>query len=92
MLFICFRSDADVPVPYGRTLPLKSPLMPNTFPETIAEHVPYWKKKNRKVLIGILMSNCRVSDRMDYLKQLRKHIDVDVHGKCSENNINRYIS
>jgi hypothetical protein len=80
-----------VPVPYGRTLPLKAPLMPNMSSETIAKYVPHWNKKRRDVLLGILISNCGVSERMKYLNQLQKYIEVDVHGKCSKNNKKRYI-
>ncbi|CAH2980260.1 unnamed protein product [Chilo suppressalis] len=81
-----YRSDADVPVPYGRTLALKSPLMRNTLSETVANYVPHWKYKRRDVLVTVLMSNCHVSDRMRYLKSLQKHINVTVYGKCSEDN------
>ncbi|CAG9786142.1 unnamed protein product [Diatraea saccharalis] len=83
-----YRSDSDVPVPYGRTLPLEAPLMPNTLSETISEYVPYWKYKRRDVLVTVLMSNCKVSKRMNYLKELQEHIDVTVYGQCSEDNKN----
>ncbi|XP_050683260.1 4-galactosyl-N-acetylglucosaminide 3-alpha-L-fucosyltransferase FUT6-like [Leptidea sinapis] len=83
-----FRSDADVPVPYGRTVPLSRPLIPNVSSESLAKLVPNWNIKRRDKLATVLMSNCAVSRRMQYLEQLEKYLPLDVFGKCSKNNKN----
>ncbi|CAH0723382.1 unnamed protein product, partial [Brenthis ino] len=80
-----YRSDSDVPVPYGRTVPLQKPIVEAMTYENRISLVPNWKNKRRDVLVTILISNCGVSRRMNYLEQLQKHITVDVFGKCSKN-------
>ncbi|CAK1596184.1 unnamed protein product [Parnassius mnemosyne] len=80
-----YRSDSDVPVPYGRTQPLPEALSVELTKKTTIDLIPNWNKKRRDVLAAILISNCAVSHRMAYIKELRKHLDVDVHGRCSEN-------
>ncbi|XP_031765197.1 4-galactosyl-N-acetylglucosaminide 3-alpha-L-fucosyltransferase 9-like isoform X2 [Galleria mellonella] len=82
-----YRVDADIPVPYGRTVPLEESLMPDLMYQTIAEYVPNWKEKSRDVLAAILISNC-VSWRMNYLNVLQNYMDIDIHGMCSESNKN----
>ncbi|XP_041978188.1 alpha-(1,3)-fucosyltransferase 7-like [Aricia agestis] len=70
-----FRSDSDVPVPYGRTI---QRILPHT------SQVPFWGQKRRDTFVTILISNCAVSRRIEYLKELEKHIEVDIYGKCSK--------
>ncbi|KAL0893088.1 hypothetical protein ABMA27_014727 [Loxostege sticticalis] len=76
-----YRSDADVPVPYGRTVPLP---MPST--RSLSGLIPHWKDKKINVLVNALISNCAVRKRMDYIRELQRHIKVDVYGKCSDDN------
>lgn len=78
-----------MPVPYGRTIPLSESL------EAMAEKpindiIPNWSKKRQDVLAAILISHCGVSYRMNYVNELKKHLNLDVHGSCSENHKNRY--
>ncbi|KAG6445326.1 4-galactosyl-N-acetylglucosaminide 3-alpha-L-fucosyltransferase 9 [Manduca sexta] len=80
-----YRTDADVPVPYGRTVALTKPKYLDPSYTNIAKLVPNWKIKTRHNLITVLMSHCSVSHRMKYLNTLKKYIDVQVHGRCSEN-------
>ena len=64
--------DSDIPVPYGRTILRQTPL-DDTF--TI--------NKRKDVLVAILGSNCGGKNkRWDYVKELKKHIAVDVYGGC----------
>lgn len=66
--------DSDIPVPYGRTV--------------LREHAKQyfdrpWESKKRDVLVAILGSNCNPKNkRWEYVKELQKHIRVDVYGKC----------
>ncbi|XP_063915585.1 alpha-(1,3)-fucosyltransferase 7-like [Zophobas morio] len=67
-----YRMDSDIPVPYGRTILRQTPL-DDTF--TI--------NKRKDVLVAILGSNCGGKNkRWDYVKELKKHIAVDVYGGC----------
>jgi glycoprotein 3-alpha-L-fucosyltransferase len=72
------RMDSDVPVPSGRTLRL-----------TTAEKLLAKKKrregktKEKKKLVAIMVSNCGGKNkRWAYVKELKKHIPVDVYGAC----------
>ncbi|XP_034830383.2 4-galactosyl-N-acetylglucosaminide 3-alpha-L-fucosyltransferase FUT6-like isoform X1 [Maniola hyperantus] len=80
-----YRSDSDVPVPYGRTIALQKPILSGITKDSLSTLVPYWNIKNWDVLVAILISNCGVSRRMEYLNQLEEHMAVDVYGKCSSN-------
>ena len=65
--------DSDIPVPYGRTVPKKYPL--NNLDLAI--------NKRRDVLVAILGSNCDGdNNRWRYVKELQKHLRVDVYGGC----------
>ncbi|XP_068631993.1 alpha-(1,3)-fucosyltransferase 7-like [Battus philenor] len=83
-----YRSESDVPVPYGRTVP-KTKFLQETAAKPIIDLVPFWNKKRQDVLATVLMSNCAVSQRMAYLKELKKHLTVDILGQCSDNDKNR---
>ncbi|KAF9424084.1 hypothetical protein HW555_000793 [Spodoptera exigua] len=72
-------SDADVPVPYGRTVVLPKPVL------KLTALIPNWDRKSRNKTAAVLMSNCAAKARNNFLKKLKKHIDVDVYGKCSDN-------
>ncbi|CAH1645486.1 unnamed protein product [Spodoptera littoralis] len=80
-----YRSDADIPVPYGRTVLLPKPVLSeyNTLAE-IATLIPNWDRKRPDKTAAVLMSNCAMKARNDFLKKLRKYIDVDVYGGCSD--------
>lgn len=69
-----YRSDADVPVPYGRTVPL-----PKEQYLTNVEDISSTKNKN----ITIMGSNCGGSNhRYKYINELQKYIHVDIYGNC----------
>ncbi|GFY73774.1 glycoprotein 3-alpha-L-fucosyltransferase A [Trichonephila inaurata madagascariensis] len=70
-----YRSDSDIPVPYGRTVPLSD------------EERAKYTVKNYAALktkgIAILGSNCGGRNhRWDYVKELQNHISVDIYGGC----------
>lgn len=91
-VYFNYRSDADVPVPYGRTVALKTPTISSSDPLTLADLVPNWKDKKRDALVAILISNCGVSYRMSVIKKIKEYIPVHAHGKCGDNDLkNRYV-
>ncbi|XP_055953951.1 glycoprotein 3-alpha-L-fucosyltransferase A-like [Argiope bruennichi] len=70
-----YRSDSDVPVPYGKTVPLSE-----------KEKASY-KFKDFATLkqkgVAILGSNCGGQNhRWDYVRELQRFIDVDIYGGC----------
>ncbi|XP_076048593.1 alpha-(1,3)-fucosyltransferase 7-like [Oratosquilla oratoria] len=68
-----YRMDSDIPVPYGRTVPLSTGHL-----EALSKDY-----QNKTKLVAILISNCGGRNgRMAYVKELQKHINVDVYGKC----------
>ncbi|KAG8191785.1 hypothetical protein JTE90_026820 [Oedothorax gibbosus] len=70
-----YRADSDVPVPYGRTAPLSDAEKRTRRPKN------YAILKHRGV--AILGSNCGGSNhRWEYVKELQKHLEVDVYGGC----------
>ena len=71
-----YRVDADVPVPYGRTVPL-----PKDQYLEVTEDVFNLKEKD----IAVLGSNCGGSNhRYKYIKKLQKYIPVDIYGRCGK--------
>ncbi|XP_021191579.3 4-galactosyl-N-acetylglucosaminide 3-alpha-L-fucosyltransferase 9 [Helicoverpa armigera] len=80
-----YRSDADVPVPYGRTVALERPVLSEFVMTELAAMVPNWNRKRRDRPVALLMSNCGVQARNDFVAELKKYIHVDVYGKCSDN-------
>lgn len=72
-LSMTYRSDSDVPVPYGRTVPL-----PEDTDEVIRDYA-----SSKKNLVAILGSNCGGANmRWPYVRELAKHVKVDVYGGC----------
>lgn len=70
-----YRSDSDVPVPYGRTVPLTPE------EEVFFEAKDFARLKTRGV--AILGSNCGGQNhRWDYVRELQKHMMVDIYGGC----------
>ena len=75
-----YRRDSDVFVPYGLYMPLPQP----TDPEHILRRV---KALPKRKLVAWVSSHCKtVSKREEYVRQLQKHLPVDVFGKCGEKN------
>lgn len=87
LLYHC-RSDSDIPVPYGRTLPLETPKFSYSNPP-IADLVPNWQLKRPDVLVAILLSHCTVPYRRHIIIELKKYLKVDVHGKCGDSDHKR---
>ncbi|XP_028168329.1 alpha-(1,3)-fucosyltransferase 7-like isoform X1 [Ostrinia furnacalis] len=80
-----YRSDSDVPIPYGRVVPIPEELMHEMAYDPITKHIPYWEQKQRKVLVAALISHCNVPHRMNYIRELEKYIKVDIYGGCARN-------
>ncbi|XP_018019008.1 4-galactosyl-N-acetylglucosaminide 3-alpha-L-fucosyltransferase 9-like [Hyalella azteca] len=69
-----YRMDSNVPVPYGRTVPLPK----DQYLDKIDD---YYKIKQKN--ISILGSNCGgINGRYKYIAELQKYIEVDVYGGC----------
>ncbi|XP_064488960.1 3-galactosyl-N-acetylglucosaminide 4-alpha-L-fucosyltransferase FUT3-like [Ornithodoros turicata] len=75
-LSMTYRSDSDIPVPYGRTVRLS--------PEekgAVGQLRNFAAQKAR--LVAILGSNCGGTNRRwDYVHELEKYIQVDIYGGC----------
>ncbi|XP_054716250.1 glycoprotein 3-alpha-L-fucosyltransferase A-like [Uloborus diversus] len=70
-----YRSDSDVPVPYGRTVSL------NRDEKRAYVGKNYASTKTRDV--AILGSNCGSKNhRWEYVKELQNYINVDIFGGC----------
>ncbi|KOB67350.1 putative alpha1,3-fucosyltransferase B-like proteinue, partial [Operophtera brumata] len=76
-------SDADIPVPYGRTIAFQTPY-PSTQP--ISELVPNWEIKRRDVLANILISNCGIPYRTTVIEELKTLLGLHVYGGCALEN------
>lgn len=74
-----------MPVPYGRVVPLKKPIfLEYKSLENIAALVPNWERKKTGRTVAVIMSNCGVKARNDFLANLKKYVQVDVYGSCSD--------
>lgn len=59
-------------MPYGRTIPRKKVNFEN-----------FNTHKRRDILLAIMGSNCNTNNkRWEYVRELQKHINVDVYGQC----------
>ncbi|KAB7500146.1 Alpha-(1,3)-fucosyltransferase 6, partial [Armadillidium nasatum] len=70
-----YRSESDVPVPYGRVVPLLG---------TSAKlDLDVFSRKNKT--LAILGSNCSGRNgRWNYVKVLEKYINIDSYGQCGK--------
>ncbi|XP_022708217.1 alpha-(1,3)-fucosyltransferase C-like isoform X5 [Varroa jacobsoni] len=74
-LSMTYRSDSDIPIPYGRTEKLLSP--------NLEDLTSMLKSKTKGVTI--LGSNCDGKNgRWDYVHELAKYIQVDIFGRCGK--------
>nr|CAD7400288.1 unnamed protein product [Timema cristinae] len=74
-----YRSDSDVPVPYGRALLLTGV---EKVQMAMREANKDYHRNNTK-MAAILISNCGGNNgRVKYLDELKKHLQVDVYGHC----------
>ena len=73
-LTMTYRLDSDIPMPYGAFKKLEKPRRYTKNMDTILG-------KTKK--IAWVVSHCRSnSNRAGYVKELKRHIDIDVYGKC----------
>lgn len=72
---ISYRRDSDIIHTYGRFDMLK------TDKNETEIKVREWQNKTKSITVAI--SNCKSkSKRLSFLKKLRKHLTIDVYGKC----------
>lgn len=73
-----YRSDSDIIIAYGKVVPRSQPLS-----DEQAKTVLNIDLKSKTEQIAWFVSNCDTpSHREDYVKQLSRHIQVDIYGKC----------
>ncbi|XP_063845303.1 alpha-(1,3)-fucosyltransferase C-like [Scylla paramamosain] len=79
-----YRRDSDVVVPYGLLLPRAAPL-----------HLEkdYWASKSSKLLAAWTVSHCNTESRREwFVKELVKHVAVDVFGRCGTKKCGKNLS
>ncbi|KAF2358221.1 Fucosyltransferase N-terminal [Trinorchestia longiramus] len=85
-----YRRDSDIVVPYGTVLPR------DTVGEdqaTDLEEEDYWSGKQEDHQVVWMVSHCSTDSRREwYVKELAKHIRVDVVGKCGFMKCGQHIS
>ncbi|XP_065558166.1 alpha-(1,3)-fucosyltransferase 7-like isoform X2 [Artemia franciscana] len=75
-----YRYDSDIPVPYGRVIPLPED-------ENISLELPTDYTENKKKLVAIYASDCiGKNDRWNYIQDLKQFIQVDIIGRCGPKN------
>ena len=90
-----YRLDSDFPIPYAwieQTMPLPAPVGSTLLQRYIVQHGKKAVSSQGKNLadgkMGLavqFVSNCHSASRREfYVKELRKHVPVDVYGKCGE--------
>ncbi|XP_028168331.1 alpha-(1,3)-fucosyltransferase 6-like isoform X1 [Ostrinia furnacalis] len=84
-----YRSDSDVPIPYGRTVALPEVLMHKISSESITKHIPYWENKQKDVLVAALITRCTNEEGINYVKELRKYIKVDLLNECADSEVTK---
>lgn len=77
-LSMTYRSDSDIPVPYGRTVKLSAK------EKAAVGKLPYFAGK-KVGFVALLSSNCGGPNRRwDYVNELRKYIQLDIYGGCGD--------
>ncbi|KAJ8031454.1 Glycoprotein 3-alpha-L-fucosyltransferase A [Holothuria leucospilota] len=74
-----YRSDSDFPIPYG---------VYNKKVPTISEHEMVDWTKGKTKLVAWVASNCYKTGwpRLEFVRNLSKHIEVDMYGACGDDN------
>ncbi|KAJ8031438.1 Glycoprotein 3-alpha-L-fucosyltransferase A [Holothuria leucospilota] len=74
-----YRSDSDFPIPYG---------VYNKKVPTISEHEIVDRTKGKTKLVAWVASNCYKTGwpRLEFVRNLSKHIEVDMYGACGDDN------
>lgn len=79
-----YRMDSDIPVPYGRTVKLSSPLNEVLFINFLIE-----KFKKKEKLIAVIVNNCSYKYQTNYIRKLKQilgsNLDI-IGGKCLNGN------
>ncbi|CAD5223351.1 unnamed protein product [Bursaphelenchus okinawaensis] len=77
-----YHSNADIPIPYGRYIPIDTKVPFASFRAELQRKVEKMKTKGT----FIVYSNCNTkSKREEVIKELQKYIRIDVFGKCNNN-------
>ncbi|XP_074600068.1 glycoprotein 3-alpha-L-fucosyltransferase A-like [Brevipalpus obovatus] len=72
-----YRHDSDIVAPYEKFVPFSHPI------KTEKPKINYAEGKSKKV--AWFVSNCVANNnRLEYAKQLRKYIQVDIYGRCGD--------
>ncbi|XP_037784674.1 alpha-(1,3)-fucosyltransferase C-like [Penaeus monodon] len=81
-----YRLDSDVVVPYGRVTPKSS----DNFTPTSKD---YWSSKDPSRLAAWMVSHCGTPGRREwFVKELVRHMKVDVFGRCGHKKCGKNIS
>lgn len=81
--YLHYRSDSDVPTPYGRTVALPEDRAERMTRSLIKDIIPFWQHKQRDVLVAAAMSHY-VPERINYIYELQEYLKVDLFGNCSD--------
>lgn len=87
-----YRLDSDIPLIYGRIVAKDS--APKT-KEQIADLIRLAglvnKVEDKTRLVAWMVSHCETDGRReDYVKELQRHINVDIYGQCGKLKCNRH--
>ncbi|XP_049869325.1 3-galactosyl-N-acetylglucosaminide 4-alpha-L-fucosyltransferase FUT3-like [Pectinophora gossypiella] len=89
---MAYSINSDIPIPYGRTIPLPKPLLLDTVdPEkALRQMVPFWRKKQYEVLAAIVISDC-IRIRKLILAKLSKLLQIDIQMRWCTNSGSKYL-
>ena len=80
---ISYRQDADIQLRYGSIRPLRHGVEDRRTRNGI--RINKQSKNGSSAIVAWMASHCATnSKREDYVRELRKYIDVDVYGKCGD--------
>lgn len=82
-----FRLDSDIPLIYGRIRPAEEPA-PTSF-EQVTDSIQQARltsfASGKTKLVAWMVSHCETDGRReDYVRQLKRYIDVDIYGDCGK--------
>ncbi|GFR84164.1 alpha-(1,3)-fucosyltransferase 6-like [Elysia marginata] len=83
-----YRHDSDIVRPYGLIRRKRASELTSHDPILYRKYASIFKNKTK--MVAAMVSNCDASSRRnDYIRELSRHIQVDVYGKCGNLNCPR---
>ncbi len=84
-LLASYMRNSDIPIPYSIVIPINTTAS-DIHPSKLTKSELISKIQSKTKMVAGIISDCDFKDRLDYITELQKYIQVDVFGKCGNTN------